>query len=307
MTAAPSAAAGPGAPAAAEAAIVVCGARDRVRAALRAALPKRRARLVYVRGAAELRRAACAELVDAVLVDLGGAGDEGWAAAGLARQFSSVAFIAVAPLRASEGAMLARCASLGIADVVVDGVDDTALRELIAPLRFTARFAAALREAPRALALESPLQRAAWARVVAAGGRVTRTSELAASLRVTREHLSRSFGSAAPLKGVLDLVRLLVAAELARSPGYRVQDVAGVLGFATPSHLARSARRVAGCTAAELAGLTGAELVARFVERAGARPGVGATPPRGHRTAAAEAEAAAEAAPAAGSASWRPT
>ena len=295
-------AAGAGAPAAADAAIVVCGARDRVRVALRAALPKRRARVVYVRGAAELRRAACAELVDAVLVDLGAGGDEARAAARLAREFSSLAFVALAPLRASEGEMLARCASLGIAEVVVDGVDDGALRELIAPLRFSARFAAALREPPPALALESPLQRAAWSRMVAAGGRVTRTSELAGALGVTREHLSRSFGAAAPLKGVVDMVRLLVAAELARSPGYRVQDLAGVLGFATPSHFARSARRIAGCSATELARLGGAELIARFVERARAGE-AGAMAAGGHRSGEADGAETAGA----GSASCRPT
>ena len=252
---------------AADGALVVCAARDRLRVALRAAFPKRRARLVYVRGAAELRRALCAELVDTVLVDLGAGTDDGWAAAGLAREFGSTAFVAAAPLRASEGAMLARCASLGLTDVLVDGVDDAALRGLVAPLGFTWRFAAGMRTPPPILELGSRLQRDAWVRLVEAGGRVTRTSEVAATLGVTREHLSRSFERGAPLKGVLDLVRVLVAAELARSPGYAVQDIATVLGFATSSHFARTARRVAGCTPVGLSAMTGGELIARFAAR----------------------------------------
>jgi AraC-like DNA-binding protein len=268
-----------GSPPTADGALVVCAARDRLRVALRAAFPKRRARLVYVRGAAELRRTLCAELVDAVLVDLGAGTDDGWAAAGLARDFGSTAFVAVAPLRASEGAMLARCASLGLADVLVDGVDDAALRGLVAPLGFTWRFAAGMRTPPPILELGSRLQRAAWVRLVEAGGRMTRTSEVAATLGVTREHLSRSFARAAPLKGLLDLVRVLVAAELARSPGYAVQDIATVLGFATSSHFARTARRVAGCTPVGLGAMTGGELIARFAARRG---GDGAAGMRDH-------------------------
>lgn len=248
-------------------ALVVCAARDRLRAALRTAFPKRRARVVYARGAADVRRALCSELVDWVLVDLGAGSDEGWAAAGLAREFVTTAFVAVAPLRASEGAMLARCAALGLADVLVDGVDDAALRGLLAPLGFTARFAAGMRTPPPSLALGSRLQRDAWVRLVEAGGRVTRTSDVAAALGVTREHLSRSFGRGAPLKGVLDLVRVLVAAELSRCPGYAVHDIATVLGFATSSHLARTARRVAGCAPAALGAMSGGELIARFAAR----------------------------------------
>lgn len=257
----------PSAAPAAEPSIVVYGARERVRSAMRAAFPKRRARLVFVRNSADLRRAMCAELVDAVLVDLGLGSDDGWTAAALAREFTSTAFVAVAPLRASEGEMLARCAALGMAEILVDGVDDAVVKSVLGPLLFTGRFAAVLRTPPPALRLDSPLQRAAWARVVEGGGRIARTSELAGALNVTREHLSRSFGRGAPLKGVLDLVRLIAAAELARSPGYRVRDIATVLGFATPSHFARSAARIAGRPPSELAALGAAELIAYFAAR----------------------------------------
>ena len=264
-------AASPGGPLA-EPCVAICGARDRVRVAVRAAFPKRRARLVAVRTAAELRRVLCAELVDAVLIDVGGGAEDAWAAAGLARAFTSTPFVAVAPLRASEGEMLDRCAALGVADVLVDGVDDAAVRGVVAPLLFSARFAAAFADPPPALGLGGPLPRGAWARIVDAAGRLTRTAPIAASLGVTREHLSRSFsGEAATLKGMIDLVRVLVAAELARSPGYQIRDLAAVLGFATPSHLARATARVAGRAPSALSAATGADLVAAFVARQSGR------------------------------------
>ena len=252
----------------AEPCIAIYGARDRVRASVRAAFPKRRARLIAVRSAAELGRVMRAELVDAVLVDLGGGGDDAWAAAGLARAFTAAPFVAVSPLRASEGEMLARCCALGVADVLVDGVDDAAVRGVVAPLLFSVRFAEAFADPPPALGLDGPLPRGAWARIVEAAGRLTRTTPLAASLGVTREHLSRSFGGeSTTLKRVIDLVRLLVAAELGRSPGYQIRDVAAVLHFATPSHLARAATRLVGVSPTGLAHTTGAELVAAFVSR----------------------------------------
>ena len=281
--------------------MAVYGARDRVRVAVRAAFPRRRARLVAVRTAGELRRVMCAELVDAVLVDVGG-GDDAWAAAGLARAFTSTPFVAMTPLRASDGDMLERCAALGVADVLVDGVDDAAVRGVVGPLLFSVRFAAAFADPPAALGLDRGLPRGAWGRLVDAAGRLTRTTPIAASLGVTREHLSRSFlAEAATLKGVIDLVRVLVAAELARSPGYQIRDLAAVLGFASPSHLARATARVAGRPPSALAAAAGADLVAAFVARQPARrrPTRMPTPDYGGAAAAADRDAA--------SPTWRST
>ena len=83
---------------------------------------------------------------------------------------------------------------------------------------------------------------------------------------MTREHLSRSFSSAgAPnLKRVIDLVRLLAAAELSKNPGYDVRDVARVLGFASASHLSSTAQRVVGTKPASLSRLRAIDLFERF-------------------------------------------
>jgi AraC-like DNA-binding protein len=94
-----------------------------------------------------------------------------------------------------------------------------------------------------------------------------RTSALARSLRVTREHLSRSFAAdgAPNLKRVIDLVRIVAAAELAKNPGYDLRDVAAILDFASSSHLSSTALRVVGTKPASLARLRTVDLVDRFI------------------------------------------
>ncbi len=246
--------------------VVALVTRDRPRAAVRAAFPRRRARLQPVRNAGELAAALRASLTDAVIVDVGMPTSETERAIALAREFPSVPFVGIAPLRGADGPALAACAAADFADVFVDGVDDGAMRELLSPLYFTTRFAAALHDPPPSLTLGTPLQGAAWRRIVERGGRPVRTTELAAALGVTREHLSRSFAAAdSPnLKRVIDLVRLLAAAELCKNPGYDVRDVARVLGFASASHLSSTAQRVVGTKPASLARLRAIDLVDRF-------------------------------------------
>src|SRR5204863_7694021 len=121
---------------------------------------------------------------------------------------------------------------------------------------------------PGALSLDAPIQCAAWRFIVAHAGRQVRTSTLAQFLGVTREHLSRSFsaGGAPNLKRIIDLVRLLAAAELAKNPGYDLRDVANVLGFASSSHLSSTAMRVVGTKPTSLTRLRTVDLVDRFVK-----------------------------------------
>ena len=72
-------------------------------------------------------------------------------------------------------------------------------------------------------------------------------------------------GGAPNLKRVIDLVRLIAAAELAKNPGYDMRDVAEVLGFASSSHLSSTAQRVVGhASPASLARLRAVDLVERF-------------------------------------------
>lgn len=251
--------------------IALHSTRDRVRAALRLAYPRRRARLLLVRSGDELTETLRSTLVDAVVVDIGTTTDETDRAFALAREFPSLPFVGVGSLRGSDGPALAAAAAHDFADVIVDGVDDGVMRELLMPLMFSPRFASALWSPPPALKLDAPLQLASWRAIVARGGRPVRTSDIAVALGVTREHLSRSFAAAgAPnLKRVIDLVRLLAAAELSKNPGYDVRDVARVLGFASASHLSSTAQRIIGTKPASLARLRAVDLFDRFCQGRG--------------------------------------
>jgi AraC-like DNA-binding protein len=106
---------------------------------------------------------------------------------------------------------------------------------------------------------------------VARAGRSVRTDELARAAAVSREHLSRRFalGGAPNLKRVIDLVRLLAAAELAKNPGYDIQDLARVLAFASSSHLASTTQRVLGIRPSSLAALRPVDLIERFAKGRG--------------------------------------
>jgi AraC-like DNA-binding protein len=246
--------------------VVLYSARDRARSVARAAFPRRRARLLLAKTPEELEHTFRTSLVDATIIDLAGAGEETWRAARLAREFPSVPFFGLTTLRASESPALAQCATLEFADVLVESVDDTVLRHLVLREAFSTRFAMALYDPPQALALSTPLQRQAWRCIVGWGGRPVRTQLLADALKVTREHLSRTFAAegAPNLKRVIDLVRLIAAAELAKNPGYDVRDVAEVLDFASSSHLSSTAQRIVGTKPTSLARLRAVDLVDRF-------------------------------------------
>jgi AraC-like DNA-binding protein len=251
--------------------IVVHTARPPVRALARAAFPHRHARIQVVRTAGDLAGAVRAALVDAVLVDLASPSDETWRAAGLAREFPSAPFFALTALRTLDAPVVARCAELDVADILIDGIDDAALSALVLPAGFRARFAHALAAPPAALRLVSPLQHRTWAYVVAHAGLPVRTDALARAVGVTREHLSRAFAATAgpPLKRVIDLVRLVAAAELAKNPGFDLGNVATVLGFTSPSHLSATAQRVLGVRGPSLARLRAVDLIQRCTRDTG--------------------------------------
>lgn len=239
--------------------------RDRSRVWVKRLAGKRSGKSTLARTVDEFSAVFHHELIDVALVDLGaGNGVDG--AAALAREFPTVAFLGLASLRAAEGPMVARCAELEFADVLVEGVDDDVARELITRYAYSTRFGNALSPAPPQLGLESPLHRATWRYLIAHGGRPALTSAIAAALGVTREHLSRSFGTGRvpTLKRVIDLVRLLSAAELAKNPGYDVKDVARVLRYSSSTHLSSTATRLIGRRASSLSALRGVDVLERF-------------------------------------------
>ncbi len=258
----------PAALAAGAPAIVVYAQRERARTLMKAAFPRRRARLLLTRTHDDFEAAFKDNLVDAAVVDVGGAQEDTWRVASRARDFPSIPFFGLVSLHAAEGPALAQCARCEFADVLVDSVDDSAARDIVMHLSFSTRFARALNAPPKALALDTRLQHDAWQFIVSHAGRPVRTSALAQALKVTREHLSRSFaaGGAPNLKRIIDLVRIVAAAELAKNPGYDLRDVANVLGFASSSHLSSSTMRVVGTKPTSLTRLRTVDLIERFVK-----------------------------------------
>ena len=264
--------------------------RERARAFVRAAFPKRKWKVISVRDVSEFKATIRRTLIDAALIDVGSpaaatsAGgeatgalasqvaaapsDDTWKIASLAHEFPTAPFFGITPLRATDAPAVARCAALEFCDILADGMDDPVARDLVAPRTFTSRFTAALADPPAGLGLKTDMQLATWRSILASAGRPVRTALLAREVGVSREHLSRHFSApgAPNLKRVIDLVRMIGAAELAKNPGLDVRDIARILGFASSSHLAVTAQRVLGTRPASLSRLRTIDLIERFTQ-----------------------------------------
>jgi len=248
--------------------LVVHLQRERARAIVRTAFPRRKWRIISTRSAEELEAVFRRTLVDAAIIDLGSPDEDSWKAAAFAAEFPSAPFFAIMPLRASDTPAAARCTAFGFVELIVEGVDDHVARDLVHPQAFSTRFRQALGEPPNILGLTTPLQRAAWDVIVAHSGKPVTTKELAKAVGLSREHLSRNFArpGAPNLKRVIDLVRLIAAAELAKNPGHDIRDIARILEFASSSHLAVTAQRIFGTRPASLARLRTTDLIDRFTQ-----------------------------------------
>jgi len=248
--------------------LVVHLQREKARALVRGAFPRRKWKIISTRTAEELDGVFRRVLVDAAIIDLGSPDEDTWKAASFAAEFPSAPFFAIMPLRASDTPAAARSTGLGFIDLIVEGIDENAARDLVHPHAFSTRFRQALGEPPQTLGLTTPLQRAAWDVIVAHSGRPVTTKELAATVGLSREHLSRNFAKpgAPNLKRVIDLVRLIAAAELAKNPGHDIRDIARILDFASSSHLAVTAQRIFGTRPASLARLRTTDLIDRFAQ-----------------------------------------
>jgi AraC-like DNA-binding protein len=248
--------------------VVVHTKRERPRALLRAAFPRRKGKLAFTKAAGELLDILRGAVVDAVVVDVSGSPEDVWRISALSSEFPSTPFFGLTSLRAGDAQATSDCASREFAGILVEGVDDPVIRDLLWRASFSARFARALADPPRILGLTTDLQRRVWEVVVSHAGRPVRTMSLAPAVGVTREHLSRSFSSngAPNLKRTIDLVRIVAAAELAKSPGLDLKDVAKVLGFASASHLSTTSVRIAGTKPVSLTRLRAVDIFERFVK-----------------------------------------
>jgi AraC-like DNA-binding protein len=232
--------------------------------ALRRTLPKGGPSVVSCRSPAALHRLLNKRLIDAVVL----APQPGLLPElrELRQRLPCIPLVAYGPFRPDDGDLLLACRE-SVAAVAVEGVDDPIVGELVVRSSITAERRRALADAPRVLRLTETLQRAAWDVLLGEVERPIRTSALATRLRISREHLSRQFGAggAPNLKRVIDLTRVACAAQLLGNPGYSVPTVVRVLNFASPGHLANTARRIANVSTGGLGALGPRGVLAAFV------------------------------------------
>jgi len=133
-------------------------------AALRRGLLKDGPGVVSCRGAAALRRTLNHRVVEAVVLA---------PRPGILQEFSSlradfpaIPVIAYAAFRPDDGELLALCHQHHVAAVVVEGVDDAVIGDLVRRASLAAERYRALAHAPRLLRLTEPLQIGAWETLV---------------------------------------------------------------------------------------------------------------------------------------------
>jgi len=246
--------------------IPVLLAGPKARQVLRRALPRGRARLITCRNAAQLVRTVAASLADAVVVDIRMA-DAREALEQCRDAWPDIPRFAYGAFRPDDGELLRACLTEYQAAPIVEGVEDGVVGDLLLPRTASALREAGLAQAPTLLRLTEPIQERAWREVLRRVGGPIRAADIARTLKVSREHLSRQFGAggAPNLKRVIDLARTVTAADLLGNPGYTVRSVARILRFSSASHLSGSARRVAGVTAAGLPKLGPRGVLAAFL------------------------------------------
>lgn len=238
--------------------------RAEARRAVKRGFPRDAGSVRLCRTVVAVERLLYQRLVDAVVLDVKAAPGPALA---LAARFPRIPMFVLSPVRSDDGALLEACRVAGFAGVLVEGVDNAVAGEWVAARTAQVARRDALADAPRLLRLTDRLQLAAWEEVLRRVGLPTQTGHVAAALRVTREHLSREFaaGGAPNLKRVIDLARTACAADLLGNPGYTVRAVVKILGYASPSHLAGAARRVAGTTPQDLAAVGLRGVLQRFI------------------------------------------
>lgn len=234
--------------------------------ALRRTLPKSGPGVVICRSPAALRRVVERRLVDAIVLCPNAAFLP--ELEDLRRELPAIPVVAYGPFRPDDGELLLACRRHAVATVVVEGVDDPIVGDLVMRSSVTAERRTALADAPRMLRLTEPLQQKAWAVLVGEVERPIRTTTLAKLLEVSREHLSRQFGAggAPNLKRVIDLTRVACAAQLLANPGVTIPTVVRILHFASSSHLSSTSRRIADVSTRALGALGPRGVLQAFVK-----------------------------------------
>lgn len=243
-------------------------------AALRRGLARGPNRLVTCRTPAALEPALRQRWVDAIVLGVRQAHRSSLPT--LRERFPAIPLVAYGVLRADDAELLISWHRHGLSAVVVAGVDDAVVGDLVDLHSATAARRRALRDAPRLLRLTEPIQLQAWEILMEQPGVAMSTAQIAERLGCSREHLSRQFGAggAPNLKRVVDFLRIVAATELAANPGYDRHTVARLAGYASAAHLQDTSQRIAGLPINALAGEAPAAILGRFL-RVGMRSRAG--------------------------------
>lgn len=234
-------------------------------ATLRRSLARGRGAALICRNLAALRRHLGERIVDEIVLGPQLAQKHGLAA--LRTEWPGVPIVIFGALRADDAEQLLTWQRVGVREVIVEGVDDAVVGDLVLRHTRTTTRREALQDAPALLRLTEPIQLRAWEVLMEDPGAVWETARLAERLMVSREHLSRQFGAggAPNLKRVIDFLRVVVAVDLAGNPGLVLGRVAALTGFSSPTHLRATVRRITGGALDALAGAAPRGLLQRFV------------------------------------------
>ncbi len=245
--------------------VAVVHPNKQVRTTLKRGVLNPHLRVITCRTTERVERLIQSELVDAVVADVK-ARNPDWFFS-LLENYPTIPGFALSAFRPDDGRLLRECGRANVAGVLTQGVDDAVAGELVDRGSAGAKLASQVEDAPRLLRLREPLQLDVWTEVLNRVGSGLQTGEIASSLKISREHLSREFGAggAPNLKRVIDLARLLRAADLLRNPGLSVSSVAGILRFASASHLSSTAKRLTDKTPRGLSSLGPRGILASFL------------------------------------------
>lgn len=237
-------------------------------ASLRRATPRLIASVRGCRTVAAFHRVLETELVDAAVLGVRAAQAVDLGA--VRARFPIVPLVVFGAVRSDQGTLLHELQQRGVRALVVEGVDDPVVGEVVTRVGVLARRRTELADLSRSLRLTEPLQRRTLDRLLARIGAPPPTANLARDLGVSREHLSRQFaaGGAPNLKRVIDLLQVLAARDLIANPGYSLTRVASALGFASESHLRVAVRRVARMSLKDFRKASAAEVQRRFAHGA---------------------------------------
>jgi AraC-like DNA-binding protein len=237
--------------------------------ALRRSLPQGSGPVLACRSVKGLEGALTDRLLEAVVLGTRAVRELDFA--GLRARYPGIPVVAYGVFRSDDAELLLAWQRLEVAAVAIEGVDDAVVGDLVIRQSVLVRRRAALADAPRMLRLTEPLQRRAWDLLVGSAGRPPRTAQLARTLGMSREHLSRQFGAggAPNLKRVVDLLTVLAALALLRNPACPLVQATKQLGLSTPSHLRAMIGRITGMKAADALGLSDLDVLRRFLRGSG--------------------------------------